>query len=169
MEARAAAVGTPVVRTDAAALWAGELFEMYRRLAERHRWKTDVLASSPADLGGFKEVSLEVRDQYAYTLLMASDRDTLPRAFRRRGYRSVALMPGMRQMWPEGAFYGIDEIYGLLRSSRWDDAAALYERESTREEKAAPEFRLAYAIALLRTGRESSARALRGLRSPGPC
>jgi hypothetical protein len=55
---------------------------------------------------------VEVRDQYAYTRLMASNRDTLPRAFRRRGYRSVALMPGMRQMWPEGAFYGFDEIYG---------------------------------------------------------
>jgi len=55
---------------------------------------------------------VEVQDQYAYTALMASDRDTLPRAFRRRGYRSVALMPGMRQLWPEGAFYGFDEIYG---------------------------------------------------------
>jgi peptide chain release factor 1 len=49
-----------------AALWAGDLFEMYRRLAERHRWKTDVLASSPSDLGGFKEASLEVRGADAY-------------------------------------------------------------------------------------------------------
>jgi peptide chain release factor 1 len=49
-----------------AALWAGELFEMYRRLAERHRWKTEVLSSSPSDLGGFKEVSLEVRAKDAY-------------------------------------------------------------------------------------------------------
>ncbi len=49
-----------------AALWAGDLFEMYRRLAERHRWKTDVIASSPSDLGGFKEVSLEVRGKDAY-------------------------------------------------------------------------------------------------------
>ena len=39
---------------------------MYRRLAERHRWKTDVLASSPSDLGGFKEASLEVRGADAY-------------------------------------------------------------------------------------------------------
>ena len=52
-----------------AALWAGELFEMYRRFAERHRWKTDVLASSPSDLGGFKEVSLEVRGRDAYAKL----------------------------------------------------------------------------------------------------
>ena len=49
-----------------AALWAGELFEMYQRFGERHRWKTDVLASSPSDLGGFKEVSLEVRGKDAY-------------------------------------------------------------------------------------------------------
>jgi peptide chain release factor 1 len=49
-----------------AALWAGDLFEMYRRLAERHRWKTDVIASSPSDLGGFKEVSLEMRGKDAY-------------------------------------------------------------------------------------------------------
>jgi peptide chain release factor 1 len=49
-----------------AALWAGDLFEMYRRLAERHRWKTDVIASSPSDLGGFREVSLEVRGAEAY-------------------------------------------------------------------------------------------------------
>jgi peptide chain release factor 1 len=49
-----------------AALWAGELCEMYRRLCERHRWKTEVLASSPSALGGFKEVSLEVRGSDAY-------------------------------------------------------------------------------------------------------
>ncbi|HTG48476.1 MAG TPA: peptide chain release factor 1 [Actinomycetota bacterium] len=52
-----------------AALWAGDLFEMYRRLAERHRWKTDVIASSPSDLGGFKEVSLEVRAADGYSRL----------------------------------------------------------------------------------------------------
>jgi peptide chain release factor 1 len=51
---------------EEAALWAGDLFEMYRRLAERHRWKTEVIASSPSDLGGFKEVSLEVRGKDAY-------------------------------------------------------------------------------------------------------
>jgi len=52
-----------------AALWAGELFELYRRFAERHRWKTDVLSASPSDLGGFKEVVLEVRGKGAYSRL----------------------------------------------------------------------------------------------------
>ena len=55
---------------------------------------------------------VEVRDQYAYTALMASKRDNLVTNFARRGYRTVALMPGMRQPWPEGAFYGFDMIYG---------------------------------------------------------
>jgi peptide chain release factor 1 len=52
-----------------AALWAGDLFEMYRHLAERKRWKTEVLSASPSDLGGFKEVVLEVRGKGAYLLL----------------------------------------------------------------------------------------------------
>ncbi len=49
-----------------AALWAGDLFEMYRHLADRRRWKTDVLSSAPSELGGFKEVVLEVRGRDAY-------------------------------------------------------------------------------------------------------
>jgi peptide chain release factor 1 len=49
-----------------AALWAGELYEMYRRLAERHRWKTDTLSSSPSPVGGFKDAVLEVRGRDAY-------------------------------------------------------------------------------------------------------
>jgi peptide chain release factor 1 len=49
-----------------ASLFASELFEMYRRYAERRRWKTDVLSSSPSDLGGFKEVVLEVKGNGAY-------------------------------------------------------------------------------------------------------
>jgi peptide chain release factor 1 len=52
-----------------AALFAADLFEMYRRYAERRRWKTDVLSSSPTDLGGFKEVVLEVRGKGAYSRL----------------------------------------------------------------------------------------------------
>ena len=43
---------------------------------------------------------------------MTSSRDTIVKAFSRGGYRTVALMPGMRQPWPEGAFYGFDLIYG---------------------------------------------------------
>ncbi|MEX0991528.1 MAG: peptide chain release factor 1 [Actinomycetota bacterium] len=52
-----------------AALWAGELFELYRRFAERHRWKTDVLSASESDLGGFKEVVVEIRGKGAFSQL----------------------------------------------------------------------------------------------------
>lgn len=52
-----------------AALWAGELFEMYRRFAERHRWKTEVLSASESEAGGFKEVVMEIRGRDAYTRL----------------------------------------------------------------------------------------------------
>ena len=54
---------------DEAALWAGTLFDMYRHEAERQRWKTDVLSASPSDLGGFKEVVLEVKGRDAYARL----------------------------------------------------------------------------------------------------
>jgi peptide chain release factor 1 len=54
---------------EEAALWAGELLELYRHYAERRRWKTDVLAASPSGLGGFKEVVLEVRGKDVYPRL----------------------------------------------------------------------------------------------------
>jgi peptide chain release factor 1 len=52
-----------------AALWAGELFELYRHYAERHGWKSDTLAASPSDLGGFREAVLEVRGKGAFSRL----------------------------------------------------------------------------------------------------
>jgi peptide chain release factor 1 len=52
-----------------AALFAGELLEMYRRYAERSHWKTDVLSSSPSEMGGFKEVVLEIQGKGAYSRL----------------------------------------------------------------------------------------------------
>jgi peptide chain release factor 1 len=52
-----------------ASLFAGDLYEMYRRYAERRRWKTDVLSSSPSDLGGFREVVLEIKGKGAYSRL----------------------------------------------------------------------------------------------------
>jgi peptide chain release factor 1 len=54
---------------EEAALWAGDLLELYRQYAERRRWKTDVLSASPSDLGGFKEAVLEVRGKGAYSRL----------------------------------------------------------------------------------------------------
>ena len=54
---------------EEAALWAGDLLELYRQYAERRRYRTEVLSASPSDLGGFKEVVLEVRGKGAYSRL----------------------------------------------------------------------------------------------------
>jgi hypothetical protein len=58
---------------------------------------------------------IEVRDPDTNALLMTTPRDTLVKAFKRAGFRTVGLMPGLRQQWPEGSFYGFDEIYGADR------------------------------------------------------
>jgi hypothetical protein len=58
---------------------------------------------------------VEVRDPRTNARLMAERRETLVGVFARRGFRTVALMPGLQQIWPEGVFYGFDEIYGADR------------------------------------------------------
>jgi peptide chain release factor 1 len=54
---------------DEASLFAAELFRMYTRYAERHRWKVETLSSSPTGLGGFKEVVALVQGTGAYSRL----------------------------------------------------------------------------------------------------
>lgn len=58
---------------------------------------------------------VEVRDPGTNAQLMTEKRDTVITTFARHGYRTVAMMPGLRQLWPEGTFYGFDEIYGADR------------------------------------------------------
>ena len=41
---------------EEAALFAADLFRMYARYAERHRWKLEILSQSDASAGGFKEI-----------------------------------------------------------------------------------------------------------------
>jgi len=55
---------------------------------------------------------LDVRDQGAYNLLLTQRRDTLPMRFAANDYRIVALMPGLKSAWPEGAFYDLETVYG---------------------------------------------------------
>ena len=58
---------------------------------------------------------VEVRDPRTNARLMTERRETLVRLFARHGFRTIALMPGLQQIWPEGVFYGFDEIYGADR------------------------------------------------------
>jgi hypothetical protein len=55
---------------------------------------------------------VEVRDAGNYELLLTQKRETLPAAFAAAGWRSIAWMPGMRNPWPEGAYYGFAALYG---------------------------------------------------------
>lgn len=54
---------------DEAALFAGDLYRMYTRFAERQGWKTEVIESSPTELGGFKEVIFMITGKGAYSKL----------------------------------------------------------------------------------------------------
>lgn len=63
MEIRAGAGG------DEAALFAGSLFRMYNKYAEKKGWKTELISDSESDLGGFKEVCFMISGQGAYSRL----------------------------------------------------------------------------------------------------
>ncbi len=63
VEVRAGAGG------DEAALFAAELQRMIMRYAERHRFKTTILSTTEAGLGGIKEVIFEVKGKGAYGTL----------------------------------------------------------------------------------------------------
>jgi peptide chain release factor 1 len=54
---------------EEAALFAADLYRMYTRYAERHRWKIDVLSSTETDNGGFREIIFEVSGKGAYSHL----------------------------------------------------------------------------------------------------
>ncbi|MEO6350631.1 MAG: peptide chain release factor 1 [Candidatus Limnocylindrales bacterium] len=54
---------------DEAALFAAELFRMYTRYAERHRWSTELLTANETGIGGLREVIFEVHGQGAYSRL----------------------------------------------------------------------------------------------------
>jgi peptide chain release factor 1 len=53
---------------DEAALWAGDLYRMLTRYAERRGFKVEELGSSPNDGSGFKEVTFAVKGDGAYSV-----------------------------------------------------------------------------------------------------
>ena len=54
---------------DESALFAGDLFRMYTRYAERSRWQVEIISESPSELGGYKEVIARVVGQGVYSRL----------------------------------------------------------------------------------------------------
>jgi peptide chain release factor 1 len=51
---------------DEAALFASELFDMYKRFAEGRGWKYEILDFSPTELGGLKEVVFSITGEGAF-------------------------------------------------------------------------------------------------------
>jgi peptide chain release factor 1 len=54
---------------DESALFAGDLFRMYTRYAERKGWRVELVSSSASELGGFKEAILRIVGDGAYSKL----------------------------------------------------------------------------------------------------
>lgn len=52
-----------------AALFAGDLFRMFSRYAERHRWKAEIIDSNIPDIGGIKEITFSIEGKGAYSRL----------------------------------------------------------------------------------------------------
>ncbi len=53
---------------DEAALFAGDLFKMLSRYAEERGFGTETISQSPAEMGGFKEVTFAVKGEGAYSI-----------------------------------------------------------------------------------------------------
>ena len=54
---------------EEAALFAGDLFRMYQRYADRMGWRVEPLSSSPSELGGFKEIIFSVQGEGVFKRL----------------------------------------------------------------------------------------------------
>ena len=54
---------------DESALFAGDLFRMYARYAERNRWKVEIVSHSEGEMGGYKEIIARIVGQGAYSRL----------------------------------------------------------------------------------------------------
>jgi peptide chain release factor 1 len=54
---------------DEASLFAAEIFRMYTRFAEQHRWKVEVMSLSESGIGGYKEVIAIIEGERVYSQL----------------------------------------------------------------------------------------------------
>ena len=54
---------------------------------------------------------LWINNEQRYRTLVSGERTTLTSAFRRSGWRTVGIEPGLTYAWPEGRFYGYHQVY----------------------------------------------------------
>lgn len=60
--------------------------------------------------GSFQS-GLWINNQQRYDQLVSGDRLTLTRAFKKAGWQTAAVEPGNTKAWPEGKFYGYDQVF----------------------------------------------------------
>ncbi|TDD86220.1 sulfatase [Actinomadura darangshiensis] len=78
----------------------------------RSGWLTSSTAGGGSWLAHATLLSgLWINNQQRYQSLVHSDRLTLNGAFHKADARTVALMPAITRAWPEGKFYGYDQVY----------------------------------------------------------
>jgi hypothetical protein len=54
---------------DEAAIFAGDLFDMYGRLAQARKWKVEVLSASPSEAGGYKTIEFKLMGDKVYSVM----------------------------------------------------------------------------------------------------
>lgn len=54
---------------DESAIFVGDLFRMYRYFAEAQNWKIEIIQESQSDMGGYKEIILNIRGDKVYSVL----------------------------------------------------------------------------------------------------
>lgn len=54
---------------DESGLFAGDLFRMYSRYAERQRWKVEIVSANESEIGGYKEIIAKIEGFGAYSKL----------------------------------------------------------------------------------------------------
>ncbi|MBQ0855372.1 sulfatase [Streptomyces sp. BH-SS-21] len=81
--------------------------------AAKSGWLTSATYGGSSWLGHSTFLSgLWISNQARYRTVTAGDHLTLTGAFQRTGdWRTVGIMPGVQKNWPEGSFYGLDNVY----------------------------------------------------------
>ncbi len=109
----AVAHSDPVIATTVAP----RVHALDRRLGET-AWRTASAYFTAPTFGSASWLShasflsgVTISNSRDYRLLLRSTRPTLLDTFKSAGYRTVALMPGLKRAWPEGRYYKYDQIY----------------------------------------------------------
>ena len=102
---------------DYAAAMAATLADGDRRLGRAGFASRSAYLTSPVSGGGSWlahstfHTGVWVDRERHYATLLEGNRLSLPAAFRRAGWRTVAIVPGVTRDWPEGRFYGFEQIW----------------------------------------------------------